>query len=268
MQPGGKLQDYGYVSIPGDKQDNLILFNKHKWSLDPNHEPQSFGIKGKDGKTEPGDLIGAAFKQIGNPEAKDIFVFGGHLPHGGNAPSTLQEVANDIHDFEGAQESSKDWADNYQTLFMMDSNDKDKDGGNNPSYDTDGAMDWAGIHDIYYDTHDHYTPPSDYTNSAWPVEKGEKRTPSLREDIQFVSGNDKSAANTSEVIHYKENVDGTLMNPSDHLAVVNTTYFKSITSPVNENLSPHIGGFLHTIAGALNQALMEEQINHHQRGAV
>ncbi|QVL56946.1 MAG: hypothetical protein KFB93_06050 [Simkaniaceae bacterium] len=203
MKPGGELQGYGAVEI-GDG-DNIILYKKDKWQLGKN---QTFTVGSN-------QVVAAQFTRIGHPGDKPVNVFGGHLPHGGAAPKDLQGVANDIRDFEGASGTEENWADNYQTIFMMDSNDKEKIDGD-PSYDHDAAFNWAGFHDIAYGD------KGDFTNHAWDFEG----SPDLREDLQFLSGYDKDADNTSEVVHYKYNYNGQIVNPSDHLAVLNTTYFK------------------------------------------
>lgn len=212
LKPGGALEGYGAVEVGSG--DNIILYRKDKWQL---------------GKTQVFDVgtnqvIGAQFTRIGHPDEKPMNIFGGHLPHAGAAPKSLQGLANDICGFEGADGGQKHWADDHRTLFMMDSNDKEKIDGD-PSYDHDEAFQWAGLYDLFYETR-----PGDkggFTNHAWDFEG----TPDLREDLQFESGYDKDAANSSEVVQYKYNYNGQMYNPSDHLAVLNTTYFKNDEPP-------------------------------------
>lgn len=232
LKPGGALEGYGAVEV-GDG-DNIILYRKDKWQLG---KTQIFDVGSN-------QVIAAQFTRIGHPNEEPINIFGGHLPHGGAAPKSLQGLANDICDFEGADGKNEHWADDYRTLFMMDSNDKEKIDGD-PSYDHDGAFEWAGLYDLYHETH-----PGDksgFTNHAWDFEG----SPDLREDLQFESGYDKDAANTSEVVQYKYNYNGQMYNPSDHLAVLNTTYFKNNEPPPPFN--PHTPTTIQDLETELSQ---------------
>ncbi|WP_420420910.1 hypothetical protein [Simkania sp.] len=225
--------------------DNLIIYDKTKWTVE---KTESFGLNSHNGTWYPNTVLGADFIQSESDpyvQSNHVYVFAGHLPTQSGLEKydgimSLQQLMNDVSYFVGA-DGSQNWAATRQIFILLDSNCKGKlnDGTNNPLFDQDPAAMWAGFHDIYYENvlHKASTPQADLTDHAWPIEKGVPKTPLDREDLQFVSGFDPSESNTSAVIHYKYTYTDpntgqtTTLHPSDHLAVVNKTYFKGLVHP-------------------------------------